>query len=196
MDTIDPGTLATATPEERRQSTLAAIPGKRTSLPVWANVDDWNHALLEKRAVAAAKYIAPGTKVLDVGCAAMLIERHLPAGCSYQPLDCVARDARTIVCDLNRDPFPAIKADVALVLGVVEYLYNVPIFLTRLRKAAPRAIISYFPLDRDPGRDRIAMRWVNALNSNELRALLRYAGYKKIEVIHYAPRLFFYLVET
>lgn len=53
-----------------------------------------------------ADYLGAGSKVVDLGCGAMSLERHLPAGCQYVPSDLVARDARTRVCDLNRANCP------------------------------------------------------------------------------------------
>jgi hypothetical protein len=58
----------------------------------------------------------------------------------------------------------------------------------------PRALLSYHPLDRNIGRDRWSLGWVNALNSAELAALLRHAGFKSVRVVPYKPKLLFYLV--
>jgi hypothetical protein len=134
-------------------------------------------------------------RVLDIGCGAMALEGMLPQGCTYLPLDCVRRDARTVVRDLNREPFPEIAADMAFALGMLEYVYDVPRFLRGLRAAVPRALLSYHPLDRNIGRDRWSLGWVNALNSAELAALLRHAGFKSVRVVPYKPKLLFYLVE-
>jgi hypothetical protein len=182
------------TREERRQDTIATIRQKRTLTEVWAKATG-DHPLLDNRAMAAAKFIALNSRVMDIGCAAMLIEKYLPLGCTYLPLDCVPRDERTTICDLNADPVPDLNADVAVVLGVLEYLFHVPKFLKQVHKVAPTLVLSYHPFDRDPGRDRLSMLWNNSLNSGELIALLRYAGYKKIKVERYARTLLFYLAE-
>ena len=43
-----------------------------------------------------------------------------------------ARDARTLVCDFNAGEFPVgFECDVISVLGVLEYIVDVPAFLRR-----------------------------------------------------------------
>lgn len=182
-------------PEERRRATMAAAKTRTTLIDRWSQEDVGKLEIWADRARAAAVHAHPGMRVLDIGCGAMALEGLLPEGCTYLPMDCVRRDARTIVRDLNREPFPEVEADMAFGLGVLEYLYDVPRFLRRLRKAVPRALLSYHPLDRNIGRDRWSLGWVNALNSGELAALLRHAGFKRVEVVPYKPKLLFYLVE-
>ena len=182
-------------PEERRRATIAAAKQQSTLIDRWSREDVGKLDSWAERARAAVAHVRPGLRVLDIGCGAMALEGMLPQGCTYLPLDCVRRDARTIVCDLNREPFPAIEADMALGLGVLEYLYDMPRFLRSLRAAVPRALLSYHPLDRNIGRDRWSLGWVNALNSVELAALLRHAGFKRVQAVPYKPKLLFYLVE-
>ena len=182
--------------DRRRRETLVAIRQRSTRLAEWADTDALDHPIWEDRAVAAAKFVPAGARVLDLGCGKMLVERHLPPDCTYVPLDAVSRDERTIVCDLNRDPFPPVTADMAIGLGVMEYLYQVPRFLRRVAKAAPLALLTYYPLEAEPRRDRLSMGWVNALNSNELIALMRHAGFKKVEVVRYSPKCHFFLART
>ena len=81
------------------------------------------------RAGLAAQMISAYSRVLDIGCGAMDLECALPEGCAYQPCDLVARDERTIVCDLNRGEFPeASQADVVTMLGVLEYVLSLVLF--------------------------------------------------------------------
>jgi hypothetical protein len=181
--------------EERRRATIEAAKRRTTLIDRWSQenlgkLDSWT-----ERARAAVAHVQPGMRVLDIGCGSMALETLLPEGCHYLPLDCVRRDERTIVCDLNREPFPAVEADMALGLGVLEYLYDVPRFLRLLRAAVPRVLLTYHPNDRNIGRDRWKLGWVNALNSAELVALLRHAGFKSVQVVPYKPKLLFYLAE-
>jgi len=137
------------TREQSRLETIAASRKNRRTLPIGSEFLKFD--LLERRAEAASRFIDPGMRVLDVGCAAMLVEPHLPPGCTYLPLDCVARDERTFVCDLNSETLPPIQADIAVVLGVLEYLYDIPLFLQRLFQVAPKASFLLPPRSRpDP----------------------------------------------
>ncbi|MDR6288534.1 MULTISPECIES: methyltransferase domain-containing protein [Inquilinus] len=181
--------------EERRRATIEAAKRRATLIDRWAQEDLGKLDSWTERARAAVAHARPGMRVLDIGCGSMALEALLPEGCAYLPLDCVRRDERTIVCDINKEPFPAVDADMAFGLGVLEYIYDLPRFLRRLRLAVPRALLTYHPQDRNIGRDRWKLGWVNSLNSVELAALLRHAGFKTVQVIPYKPKLLFYLVD-
>ena len=112
----------------------------------------------------------------------MRLEAALAPGCTYYPVDLIARDHRTTVADLNKT-VPPLYGDVAVALGLLEYILDVPRFLREVATRATRGVFSYHPLDRNTKRDRLAMAWVNALNTSELHALLAWAGYRKIRVI-------------
>src|SRR5262249_11209127 len=73
---------------ERRKAVIAGHASDRTR---WADPGQLE-AAWEPRAKLAARFVPAGARVLDIGCGAMALERHLPAGCSYQPCDLVARD--------------------------------------------------------------------------------------------------------
>lgn len=181
----------------RRTATIQAIKKTRTQ------VDFWSQDLLrsaneswERRAASAATFIPPGSRVLDIGCGDMKMERNLPEGCSYLPMDVSARDERTIVVDLNRQRLPKVAADFVVALGLLEYIFDVPKLLRQIARQIPQGLFSYHPLEKTPGRDRLAMNWVNALNSPEIIALFKQAGYRQITVHEYAPTLHFYHVST
>lgn len=130
------------------------------------------------RARIAAEFVPAGAKVFDIGCGAMAVEGYLPKSCSYFPCDVVARDERTVVCDLNVDPVPAAakKCDRVTMLGVLEYLYEPTNFLSQLRQIGKPAIVSYCPVDWTQHLDRRALGWVNDLSLNELDSAFKNAG--------------------
>jgi len=108
---------------ERRKQVIEA---RQTDVARWSDPKQLESSW-EARSVLAADLIRAGTRVLDIGCGAMKLERYLPFGCAYQPSDVVARDERTIVADLNTQPPPdaAVEnADLVVMLGVWEYLYK------------------------------------------------------------------------
>jgi hypothetical protein len=181
---------------ERRAETIKAIKRQRTMVQRWSNRGALSADPLWDKRAAAAGALVPShfRRILDVGCGDMKLERYLPEGSTYIPLDVVPRDDRTIVVDLNRSRLPKVEADFVVGMGVLEYLFDIPGFLRQIARQVPEGLFSYHPLEASPARDRLAVGWVNALNSRELLALFRAAGYKSIQVHEYAPSLHFYRV--
>nr|WP_246617467.1 putative nucleotide-diphospho-sugar transferase [Rhizobium populisoli] len=129
------------------------------------------------RAEIVASLIDAPDVVLDLGCGGMDLERHLKPGVTYQPSDIVSRDARTIVCDLNKGELPDIKASVVSMLGVLEYIHDPKLLLDRLAVKWPRLLVTYYPTDFDGKRDRSAHGWFSALSSAGLVSIAVSAGY-------------------
>ena len=71
----------------------------------------------------------------------MYYKELLPNGCKYIPIDYVKRSDDSIVCDFNSIDFPDIKADVALVSGVLHYIEDPVRFLNWVCDVANRKII-------------------------------------------------------
>lgn len=162
---------------DRRKAVIAA---GGTDRPRWEDPAQLE-AAWDQRAARAAAFIPRGAAVLDLGCGAMALERFLPMGCRYQPCDLTARDARTLVCDFNAGEFPAGQAcDVATVLGVLEYIYDAPAFLKRLRALNCPVVMSYcLAGDRGPA-DRRALGWVNDFTRDQLSGLIAAAGFGRV----------------
>lgn len=178
---------------QRRKHVIEA---GQTDLTRWSDAKQLEPAW-EARAVMAADFIAAGTRVLDIGCGAMKLERHLPFGASYQPCDVVARDARTIVVDLNTQDLPrdaVAAADLVVMLGVWEYIYK-PEALFRAFAASGKSILcSYCDATLTANADRRrALGWVNDFGLEEFIGLAGATGYratlvKQIDALQYLIR--------
>ncbi|MDO7833797.1 hypothetical protein Q4610_01945 [Sphingobium sp. HBC34] len=185
--------------EERRAktrlSTIRAIKRGATAIDRWRSLSAMQtDPLWTERARAAAALVPAGRKILDIGCNDMAIEAMLTGPAAYIPLDVVARDSRTIVVDLNKDALPQTDADFALGMGVLEYIFDLPKFFREVAAHFDDGLFSYHPLEKSPAKDRLAIGWVNALNSAELIALFRYAGFNSVSVTEYKPALHFYSI--
>ena len=114
----------------------------------------------QARAAVAAELLRDARCVADLGCGGMELERYLAPGQRYVPVDLVARDDRTIVVDLEKDPLPAIDADACALLGVLAYLFDPRAVLEKVRAASfARAVVSY---NVRPELDvRLGNGWVN-----------------------------------
>ncbi len=148
----------------------------------WRNLDNF---LLEwdQRAEIASRWIPPGTTVLDIGCGRMSLERYLAAGCKYVPCDLFPRDERTLICNLNTDPIPAVQGvNVISALGVTEYLTDPAAFYRGVRQFGVPFINSYHPvLERHP-LDRKANGWVNALTFSDWFLIADESGFRVQEL--------------
>jgi hypothetical protein len=162
---------------ERRKRVIAS---GRTDLERWSDPARLE-AMWQARSVAAADSVPAGSRVLELGCGAMTLERHLPFGCAYQPCDVVARDPRTIVVDLNADGIPeaaAAASDLVVMLGLWEYLYRPEEIFAGLARAGRPILCSYCPTELTAHLDRRALGWVNDFSLAAFLELARAAGYR------------------
>ncbi len=153
-------------PEELERRRLVVASG-HTDFARWRDLSNFSPQW-DGRAEAAGRWISPHSAVLDVGCGRMALERYLPEGATYYPSDLCARDERTLICDLNRDPLPAVPGiQVISALGVGEYLGDLPGFYRTVRAQNVKFITSYHPLQAILPLDRPAMGWINSLSFPE-----------------------------
>jgi hypothetical protein len=168
--------------EQRRRLTLAALAERRTLVERWLSspnepTDAWNI-----RAAFAVEMLKGVTSVVDVGCHNMRLERLLGPEVRYIPVDVVARDERTIVVDLNREPMPKVEAQALLALGLLTYLYDVPKFLGEVAAGYSTAVLSYNTTDdQPPGFDRRQHAWVSDYSGEELEAIFQRCGLRIVE---------------
>lgn len=157
----------------------AAAEARRTDWERWSDHDKVAVPAWEARAKLTAELIPRGARVLDVGCGAMALERFLPEHCAYLPADLVARDARTLVCDLNAGAFPpTCDSDVIVALGVLEYIDDAAAVLNWLHASGKPVVFSY-NLAGEAGTERRANGWVNDYTRAELANLIRSAGFRQ-----------------
>ena len=177
---------------QRRKQTIEA---RQTDVARWSDPKQLEPAW-EARAVMAADFIRAGTRVLDIGCGAMALERHLPFGCAYAPCDIVARDARTTVVDLNAQGIPAPQvaaADLVVMLGVWEYLYKPDEIFAAFARTGKSILCSYCDKTLTAHLDRRALGWVNDFTLEEFINLARAQGYrasltKQVDGLQYLVR--------
>jgi hypothetical protein len=167
--------------KDRIALTQQAIEQRRTVIERWSGLAKTETHTWSARAAEAAKLLAMHTGVADMGCGTMTLEQHLPAATKYYPVDVVARDQRTVVCDFNDQPPPATEASAVACLGLLEYLFDVPQFLRQLAQIYAACAVSYNPLKAS---DSIELRrshaWVSDYSLEALEAEFVRAGWRII----------------
>lgn len=144
-----------------------------------------------------ARFIKPGSSVLDMGCGTMALKKYLPSGCTYQSCDVAPREATTIVCDFNKNEYPSVKIyDYVFCSGVLEYIHDVPAFLQELRKYSDTLIMSY-AATKSKSKKRIRKRrgldWVNHYKFFEIIVIVLKSGYQVKKVMDFATQKIFIL---
>ncbi|CAL4869163.1 hypothetical protein MMA231_03454 (plasmid) [Asticcacaulis sp. MM231] len=166
----------------RRARTESLIEAGCSDVKRWSLADNF-HGNWRDRAQTVAAMIGAGDRVLDLGCGKMDLETALPAGCIYLPSDLVARDDRTLVCDLNAGELPAVEADVVTMLGVLEYIHDPSALLVSIAQRWSTLILTYNPSELDEGRDRLLHGWFNALTSAQLVAMAEVSGFGLVGIV-------------
>ena len=131
------------------------------------------------RAAAVAPLLRGRRWVCDIGCGRQALRARLEPGTRYLPADLRPWTADTESCELNQGRLPrrALRCcDVAVMLGVLEYVVDPGLLLTRLHRHAEHLLLTYCAPELWTV-DRAGFGWVNALSGAELRALLQRAGY-------------------
>ena len=139
-----------------------------------ADHDDWSG-----RAKLAAQWLYDALSVVDLGCGSMTLEKYLRPEQSYLPVDLARRDSRTVVLDLNSEQdlqrLPAGGA--AAILGVLEYSYDAPLLLMRLRTCYANIVISFNVASDSNLAARESHGWVVHYNREELLRAFHEAGF-------------------
>jgi hypothetical protein len=142
----------------------------------------------ESRTKRAAALVPTDSRVIEFGAGNRVLERHLDQSCTYTPSDIVDRGPGTIVCDLNERPLPALGAgayDVAVLMGVLEYMRDMPSVLDWLTELAPTFVLSYAcargsrysPRRALGSAGRLKAGWLNSYRGDEIRSLFNDRGF-------------------
>ena len=157
-------------PEDERVA-LKTRAKRETLIELWDTLPASSSQAWNGRAAFAATMLKDVGSVTDIGCADMSLAKHLP-NVSYVPVDCVKRDNRTIVVDLNREAVPQTQTKAAVALGVLEYIHDVAKFLCEMAAAFPVILVSYNTAeDRDPDNETFHT-FVNEYSRCEMEALI------------------------
>jgi len=89
----------------------------------------------EKRAEFMASMIPSNVKsIMDIGCGDKKLKKYLNQDIKYYGLDFVSRGG-TIVCNINKDPFPDVQVDMYYLAGVIPYVNDIEKLIKNMSKA-------------------------------------------------------------
>lgn len=139
----------------------------------WSDADDrWSDRL-----VHVARFVRPGSSVIDLGAGAQGLRDHLRR-CDYTAADVVARTPETLAFDMNARLWPRGHWDVAVLSGVLEYAQNPRDVLAHVRFMAPTAIVTY--RHRRSRADVASGLFLNALTPIGFNRAAHDAGWRKV----------------
>jgi hypothetical protein len=103
----------------------------------------------ETRTAQIARLIPSETRVIEFGAGRCRLPHYLGPSSVYMASDIVPRELPTFVCDLNKRPLPdlsQLKPDVAVFIGVLEYLTELPVIVAWLSTQVTMCVVSYDPV--------------------------------------------------
>jgi hypothetical protein len=165
---------------------------RRTDYGRWSDHSSFE-ASWEPRTRRAAELVPNCGRVIEFGAGNRKLEQYLDPSCTYVPSDIVDRGPGTIVCDLNERPLPDLGAGVyntAVILGVLEYLRDVPEVLDWLAKQIQVCVVSYVCVEANRYSlrgmrqtvGRLRAGFMNNYHEDQLRSLFQERGFEQLSV--------------
>ncbi len=149
---------------------------------VHTNIDEWRDVAIgsqpgwEWRSEVIAKFLRSSDIVMDIGAGDQKLKRHVPASCTYIPVDCVDDLPGTFIVDFNTEfRLPEVPFTVAVCAGSLEYINDLAGFFLSFSEHAPgkQVIFTYL---LDPAKaDRKKMKTHN--HFTDLPELLANIGF-------------------
>lgn len=163
----------------------------RSDYARWSNQENLE-AWWETRTQRIATMIPIGSRVLEFGAGHRRLESYLDPSCSYIPSDLVDRGPGTIICDLNQRPFPdltPIRPDVAVFIGVLEYVKDLPPLIHWLSHQVQMCAASYAYATTRPKTiwrvfehlHRAYYGYMNTYTKDDLADLFRRSGFRCVQ---------------
>ncbi len=149
---------------------------------IWRDLEDnINWDLMKPSVELFSKWIDENIKsIVDYGAGQMYLKTFLSKDVKYYPVDYMKRFDDTIVCDLNNGNFPDLKADVAVLNGVLEFLITAEDLIKHVcEKTANMIIISYMTVDKFPNiTGRRTSGYLSDLSELKIIQLLDDGGFR------------------
>jgi len=145
----------------------------------WAGPAAFEPSFAQRRArMAVGRILKPGTRVIDLCYGAPVLRGILGEAATVLRGDGVTRGAGERLAQLHLGELPSLDgADIALLIGMLEHVQDVPRLLAGLRASGLPAIASYHATDDTVGLDRASYGWTSHLDREALLAAFAAAGF-------------------
>ncbi|MCL1847094.1 MAG: class I SAM-dependent methyltransferase [Coriobacteriia bacterium] len=142
-----------------------------------------------------ASKVCKWKSIVDVGCGNQQLKPlvfRLNPEAEYIGIDRLNHCSDTIIADFNKGEYPKVTADLAILSGVVEYIYPEMIdrFFSWVCDTSPIIVLSYWPIDfgqkeimKAAKRRRRPDSWVNHFTISEVITIFSRRGFFP-EMIH------------
>jgi hypothetical protein len=134
--------------------------------------------------------------VIDIGCGAMALREYLPEGCTYSSADLLKRSDDCQIVDLNKGEFPIGAWECIVLLGVLEYVFDIASVLRRAREAGKRVYVDYNSQYLQNIESRRRCGWVSDLSPGDFLNLAIAADWKNVSAIKIVPDRFLYICDS
>ena len=176
-------TMNPLSPGEEAARRRARVAAGETDWDRWLNADSYEQ-FWSDRSVAAGALCYPGEWICDIGCGRQGLRATLPLSCVYLPADLHRWDSAVEFCDLNAGRLPnrhLARCDVVTLLGVIEYINDLPHLFRALARRSESIVTSYNCSDLAEV-DREGFGWVNGFTTTEVLQLMGAAGFRPARV--------------
>ncbi len=145
----------------------------------WAGPSAFEPSFAQRRArMAVARVLRPDARAIDLCYGAPSLSGMLPKGATLIRADAVARGAGERIAILHRGELPSTAdANLALLIGMLEHVEDLPALLRGLRATGLPAIASYHATDDTADLDRAGLGWASHLGRDAVMAAFATAGF-------------------
>lgn len=145
----------------------------------WTGPSAFEPSFAQRRArIAVAPAIKAEARAIDLCYGAPSLRSLLPPGAQLIRADAVARGGDERIAKLHLGELPPLEgANLALLLGMLEHVEDLPGLLRRLRERGIRAVASYHATEDTAGLDRTLFGWKSHLGRETLTAAFAAAGF-------------------
>jgi hypothetical protein len=138
----------------------------------WAGPAAFEPSFAQRRArIAVSRILKPEARAIDLCYGAPALRGMLPDGAALIRADAVSRGGEERIANLHLGELPSLEgANLALLLGMLEHVEDLPGLLRRLRESGLRALASYHATEDTAGFDRASFGWKSHLGREALLA--------------------------